>query len=248
LAAGAAGSVAPLLAACDEVVAGLLARTPSTVVLIGSGRHTRAWTSQDTGSLAGFGTDPEPGSTTPGSETTGSGTTGSGTTERESSGTTLQLDPPARLPLSLAIGRWLLERAGCRADLVLQEVAVESSAEDCRRLGVQLATDTGPDSVWLALGDGSNRRGPRSPGHEDPRAADFDAGVARAFAAGDPAALLALDVALAAVLGAAGRGVWQALAGAVAAAPGWPSIDAAVLYDDAPFGVEYLVAAWQPRS
>lgn len=240
MAAGAAGSVAPVLAACDEVVAGLLARTPRTVVLIGSGRHTRRWASQDIASLAGFGTDP--GSGTP------VRTVEAGTPERESSGTTLQLEPPARLPLSLAIGRWLLERAGCRADLVLQEVAVESPAEACRRLGVQLAGDTGPDSVWLVLGDGSNRRGPRSPGHEHPQAAGFDAEVARAFAAGDPAALLALDVELATVLGAAGRGVWQALAGAVAAAPGWPSIDAAVLYDDAPFGVEYLVAAWQPRS
>ena len=36
LAAGAAGSVAPLLAACDAVVAGLLAHSPRTVVLIGS--------------------------------------------------------------------------------------------------------------------------------------------------------------------------------------------------------------------
>ena len=39
----------------------------------------------------------------------------------------------------------------------------------------------------------------------------------------------------------------QVLAAAVGAA-GWPGIEATVSYDDAPFGVEYLVADWAPRS
>jgi hypothetical protein len=248
LAAGAAGSIAPLLAACDAVVAGLLAHSPRTVVLIGSGRHTGAHAERDTGTLAGFGA--------PG---------------RGEAGSVIQLER-ATLPLSLVIGRWLLERAGWpgpddsgglggaggsggpdgsgRADgrVVLHEVAADASLEQCVRLGTQVAAETGPDSVWLALGDGSTRRGPRSPGHDDPRAAGFDAAVARAFATGDLEALLALDPELAAELGVVGRPVWQALAAAVAVPPGWPGIDATVHYDEAPFGVEYLVADWRPRS
>ena len=240
LAAGAASLVAPLLAACDAVVAGLLARSPQTVVLIGSGRQTGLHASEETGSLAGFGTS-VPGSGTSGQRTLELGTSGSGTSGRGTS----------TLPLSLTIGRWLLQRAGWSdrsGRVVVQEVAADASAEDCERLGVRLAAETGPESVWLALGDGSTRRGPRSPGHDDPRAADFDAGVARAFATGDVVALLALDPDLATQLGAAGRPVWQVLAGAVTAEPGWTAIKASVHYDDAPFGVEYLVADWAPRS
>ena len=224
LAAGAAGLVAPLLAACDAVVAELLERSPRTVVLIGSGQRTGPRAEQDAGTLAGFGT--------------GLGTTGFGTTE---------LLQPTQLSLSLIIGRWLLERAGWTGGTVLHEVAVDTSAEDCEVLGVRLAAETGPDSVWLALGDGSIRRGPRSPGHDDPRAAGFDAEVVRAFATGDRAALLGLDTDLAAELGVGGRAVWQVLASAVAAA-GWTGIDATVRYDAAPFGVEYLVADWKPLA
>ena len=224
LAAGAAGVVVPLLAACDAVVAGLLARSPRTVVLIGSGRQTGAHPDRDTGTLAGFGGRP-------------------GSRPAESGGV-VQVERPA-LPLSLTIGRWLLERAGWDGpdgSVRLHEVTADRPVEDCVRFGRRLDAETGPDSVWLALGDGSNRRGPRSPGHDDPRAAGFDAAVVRAFATGDPAALLALDPQLAAELGAAGRSVWQVLA---AAAGGWPAIEAGVHYDAAPFGVQYLVADWR---
>jgi hypothetical protein len=259
LAAGAAGSIAPLLAACDAVVAGLLAHSPRTVVLIGSGRHTGAHAERDTGTLAGFGA-PGPGrvEVAPGPGR-GEAAPGPG---RGEAGSVIQLERPT-LPLSLVIGRWLLERAGWpgpddsggpdgsgRADgrVVLHEVAADASLEQCVRLGTQVTAETGPESVWLVLGDGSTRRGPRSPGHDDPRAAGFDAAVARAFATGDLEALLALDPELSAELGVAGRPVWQALAAAVAVPPGWPGIDATVHYDEAPFGVEYLVADWRPKS
>jgi hypothetical protein len=224
LAAGAAPSVAPLLAACDAVITGLLACSPGTVVLVGSGRRTGERGRQDAGILAGFGTE-----------------SAAGERFEPATGT-------AALPLSLTIGRWLLQRAGWSGDVVLQEVAAETPAAECEKLGRRLADATGTDSVWLALGDGSIRRGARSPGHDDPRAAGFDAEVARAFATADLSALLGLDVDLAAELGAAGRPVWQLLAGATAADPAWTAIDATVHYDDAPFGVEYLVADWRPRS
>jgi hypothetical protein len=245
LAAGAAGLVAPLLAACDQVVAGLLAHSPRTVVLVGAGDRTGLRTERETGSLAGFGVPSEAARRSP-------------TKPREwpplrsvpAPGSVVAAPAPVEpgLPLSLTIGRWLLTRAGWTGDVVLQEVAVGTPATECEWIGLHLATETEPDPVWLALGDGSNRRGPRSPGHHDPRAADFDAEVARAFATGDPTALLALDPGLADQLGAVGRPVWQVLAGAVAADPGWSGIDATVHYDDAPFGVEYLVADWRPRA
>ena len=242
LAAGAASLVAPLLAACDSVIAEMLALEPRSVVLIGSGPATGLRTTAETGALAGFGAGPGAPATARPATASGAGS-GTGVGPGIGAGTS-----GGGLPLSLAIGRWLLERADWTGDVVLQEVTADTSAEECERLGARLAVDVGPDSVWLALGDGSNRRGPRSPGHDDPRAAGFDAEVVRAFATGDLAALRALDPELATVLGAAGRPAWQVLAGAVAATPGWTAIGSRVHYDEAPFGVEYLVADWRPRS
>jgi hypothetical protein len=221
LAAGGAPLIAPLLAAGDSVVADLLTRSPQTVVLIGSGDRTTTHTLDAPSTLAGFGAVVDP---------------------------SVRPDPGGiPLPLSLDIGRWLLRRTDWAGDLVLQEVAADTPTAECEQLGRDLADRTGPDTVWLALGDGSNRRGPRSPGHDHPGAAGFDAEVVAAFAAADPGALLDLDVDLAAELGAVGRAVWQVLAGAVATDPAWAGIDATVHYDDAPFGVEYLVADWQPN-
>jgi hypothetical protein len=218
LAAGAAPSVAPLLEACEAVLAGLLARSPSTVVLVGSGVRTARRGEWDVGILAGFGTGSAAGAR-PGA---------------------------AQLPLSLTIGCWLLERAQWSGDIVLQEVAADTPSGGCEEIGRTLAAESSTESVWLALGDGSIRRGQRSPGHDDPRAAGFDTEVARAFGTADLPALLGVDVELAAQLGAVGRPVWQVLAGAVRADPGWATIEATVHYDDAPFGVEYLVADWRP--
>lgn len=54
------------------------------------------------------------------------------------------------------------------------------------------------------------------------------------------AALAALDAELAAELLAAGRAPWQVLAGAAEGA----GLDGRLLYEDAPYGVGYFVAAW----
>ncbi|MDV9200357.1 hypothetical protein R6M67_34780, partial [Streptomyces sp. Wh19] len=58
--------------------------------------------------------------------------------------------------------------------------------------------------------------------------------------AADPDALIALDEALAYELKAAGRAPWQVLAGAAQGA----GLAGRLLYEDAPYGVGYLVAAW----
>jgi hypothetical protein len=227
LAAGAAAEVAPLLAACDAAVAGLLAVAPSVVVCLGPGERTIRHQPGDWGTLAGFGVAVE----APHAHD--------------------RATPPGpQLPLSLTIGSWLLERSGWNGAVVTQQVAAHLPASESAALGGRLAAETGPEAVWLVLGDGSIGRGPKAPGHDDPRAAGFDAEVGRAFAGADVEGLLGLDAGLAAELGAAGRATWQVLAGAVQFGAGnggaaAKPIEAAVHYQAAPFGVGYLVADWR---
>src|SRR5690606_505434 len=92
----------------------------------------------------------------------------------------------------------------------------------------------------LVLGDGSACRSVRAPGYLDERAAPFDAAVSAALASADTGALLGLDADLARRVRAAGRAAWQVLAGAAEGA----GLSGALRYDDAPYGVGYLVASW----
>lgn len=135
-----------------------------------------------------------------------------------------------RLPLAHTLGAWLLAQAGHTG----------------LRLGVgpgDLAPvlDSLPAGVGvLAMGDGSARRSEKAPGHLDPAAAGFDAAIAAALASGDAAALAALDPGEGERLLAAGVPVWRAVGTALAGRP----VVARLRYDDAPFGVGYLVAEW----
>jgi hypothetical protein len=54
------------------------------------------------------------------------------------------------------------------------------------------------------------------------------------------AALTALDTGLARELRASGRAPWQVLAGAAEGA----DLGGSLLYEDAPYGVGYIVATW----
>lgn len=136
------------------------------------------------------------------------------------------------LPLSLLIGAWLLPEATS-----FVSVAADAGPGECAALGAELVA-VGRVGL-LVMGDGSARRSEKAPGYVDPRAEPFDRAVAEALAKGDPEALLALDPALAADLLAAGRAPWQVLAGA-----GRTEV-AELLYDEAPYGVGYLVASWR---
>jgi len=154
--------------------------------------------------------------------------------------------PAGELPLSLTVGRWLLDRTGWDGPRELHSIAAGASLDDCVALGASLAA--GAPALLLVLGDASARRSLAAPGHLDERAEGFDAGIAAALAAADTDALLKLDTGLAHDLLAAGRPAWQVLAGAVQAVGGtWTG----TLYADiAPYGVGYLVASWlraQPR-
>jgi hypothetical protein len=91
---------------------------------------------------------------------------------------------------------------------------------------------------YLVVGDGTAKRTLKAPGHLDERAEAFDAAVVEALAAGEPAALAALDPTLAGDLWVAGLAAWTA----AATLPGpWQG---EVLYADAPYGVGYVVATW----
>jgi hypothetical protein len=98
---------------------------------------------------------------------------------------------------------------------------------------------TGDRVGLVAMGDLSACRTERAPGALRPEAAELDASVAEALRTGKPGRLLDLDPALAADLLVAGRVPLQVLAGAF---EGGPAVYGRVLYDDAPYGVGYLVA------
>ena len=147
---------------------------------------------------------------------------------------------PPPLPLSLTIACWLLDRHEADpSDLLLFGVSADADAARCASLGAALA-DRAPRVAMLVMGDASARRSLKGPGYLDERAEPYDDAVAAALATADTAALLALDVELSAELLVAGRAAWQVLAGA-AEGRSW---SAAVTFDEAPYGVTYLVATW----
>jgi hypothetical protein len=91
----------------------------------------------------------------------------------------------------------------------------------------------------VVMGDLSACRTERAPGGFRPAAAGFDASVAEAFRTGRPGRLLELDPNQAGELMVAGRVPLQVLGGAFD--PG-AALRGTVLYEDAPYGVGYLVA------
>lgn len=150
------------------------------------------------------------------------------------------------LPLSRAIGVWLLARHGFdEAPVAGQIVGARTASAECARLGATYAAENDLVAL-LVLGDGSACRSVKAPGYLDPGAERFDSMVARALAEADTSALLGLDADLAERLLCAGRAPWQVLAGAVAA-DGRPW-RGRLHYNDAPYGVAYFVATWHPHD
>jgi len=126
------------------------------------------------------------------------------------------------LPLALAVGRTLL-------------------GDRPHRLWGTPGQPPEGDSI-LVVADGSAKRSEKAPGGYDPRADQFDADICGAIRAGDPRLLESLlDPELADELWVAGLPAWQAV-GELR-----KKRVARVLYDDAPFGVGYVVATWTAR-
>lgn len=215
-----AGSVA--------AVAGLLAAGPDLLIVVGGAAQSAVYAGHVTGSLRPFGIPAAAGSA-------------------ESGG-------PA-LPLSLTVGAWLLDKAeekrarGAgqpatdRPPAEFRAVASGLPPADCLRLGTELA-GLAPRVALLAMGDASARKAAGVHGAADPAAERYDAEVAAALAAADPAALAALDPALDDELMIAGRAAWQVLAGAAAGV----SLLGRLRCAAAPYDVSYLVASWDSAA
>jgi hypothetical protein len=159
---------------------------------------------------------------------------------RLADGADAPVDP--ELPLPALIAGWLRERAGAKTVRV-QLLPPDLSRADAFEIGAELAADPFPMGL-LVLADGSNRIGDASPARSDERAEPFDDDLRAALAKPDPAALAAIDAALATELGVTGRPALQALAGAaLTAGQPWQARE---LYSGAPYGVGYHVAVWDP--
>ncbi|WP_371618220.1 hypothetical protein [Streptomyces sp. NBC_00454] len=217
LAAGAAAELGDARTACSDALSVLAASRPDLLVVVGAADpdHQGSYPQGSRGSFRGFGV-----------------------------GSDVQLgegeEGPRLLPVPLAVGAWLLGRAGWGAAPVEGfGVAGPLDTAQCLAAGRELAARDARVAL-LVMGDGSACRTLKAPGYLDERAAAFDAEAARALGAADVAALAAIDAGLATELQAAGRAPWQVLAGAAEGA----GLEGRLLYEDAPYGVGYFVAAW----
>lgn len=241
VAAGAAPELDALRAACLDAVAALAAARPDRLIVVGpAGRSGRGSHPQGaTGSFRAFGVEVEVrlGGAAPATGAEGGGeVTDSGALSTEAGAGV----SPRPLPPSLAVGAWLLERAGW--DMSPVEglgVGEPLEPERCIEVGRKLAASAERVAL-LVMGDGSACRTLKAPGYLDERAAAFDAELARALASADTEALAALDEELAHELKAAGRAPLQVLAGAGERA----GLKGELRYDEAPYGVGYFVARW----
>ncbi|MFB6782525.1 class III extradiol dioxygenase subunit B-like domain-containing protein [Streptomyces sp. NPDC056352] len=221
VAAGAAPELRAARTACIDALGVLAAARPDLLIVIGPadpdgrGPHPEG----ALGSFQGFGVDLD--------VRLGLGGAPGATAERP-------------LPPSLSVGAWLLARAKW-ADAPIEGLGVGETLEAglCASSGRELATRARRVAM-LVMGDGSACRTVKAPGYLDERALSFDMEVSRALGAADLAVLRALDESLAYELKVAGRAPWQVLAGAAEGA----GLSGRLLYEDAPYGVGYMVATW----
>lgn len=142
--------------------------------------------------------------------------------------------PEGALPAAVEIGRELAPSGG--GELVLQSIAAGASPQECAELGRQLAA--GGPSILVCVADGPASLTEKAPGHLQPDAAPFAAELSRALTDGDADALAALDPGTCDRLWMRGRPALQVLAAAA------PHLRGEVIVDEAPFGVQYLLARW----
>ena len=178
---GATDVGADLRAACLAAVRGLLEQTPDVVVVAGGAEAARLWDASLPPDVRRF-------------------------------GTTADRTPPgagAALPLSLGVGRRLLDEAGWAGTTKLVSLPWDAADGELDTLLGQLRDLAGRSRsvALLLLGDGSTRRGDKAPGFLDPRAFPFDDAVAEALSDGDAPALRGLDMDLARDLMVGGRSV-----------------------------------------
>ncbi|MFI8946796.1 class III extradiol dioxygenase subunit B-like domain-containing protein [Streptomyces sp. NPDC053750] len=219
VAAGAAPELDAARAACTDALGVLAAARPDRLVVVGPADSTgpEVHPQGTRGSFRGFGVELD-----------------------VCLGTDIGAAAGLGLPYGFAVGAWLLGRTGW-VDAPVEGIGVGEAlpAERCAAVGRDVAARAGRVSL-LVLGDASACRTIKAPGYLDERAAPFDAAAGRALGSADMAALMALDAGLARELKVSGRAPWQVLAGAAEGT----SLTGELLYEDAPYGVGYVVAAW----
>jgi hypothetical protein len=211
-----------LRAACDEVVAGLLRLRPDVLVVVGGAARSAGYPLTSVGCLSQFGVWSD--APDPATRSALGGRNGA----------------PV-LPLSLTIGRWLVDRAGraglgpAPGDVRLYAIAESAPVGECLAAGARIAA-LAPRVALLVMGDGPARRARGVPGAPDPEADRYDAETAAAFAGADAPALAALEPTRSATLLASGRAPWQVMAGAAMGASDAPDaadVGAAAVVSDA---------------
>jgi hypothetical protein len=230
LAGTAAPELDPLRAACHEALSTVLA-TADLTLIIGNGPSWAIPTPTATGSFHPYGAEVEV------------------ALPALADLDLPNLPAPARLrdlPLSLTVAAHLLAGLGPPpVRLFAATVPTARGPGAAAAVGRALTAaarngSAGGSPVGLVvMADLSACRTERAPGAFRTEAADFDASVAEALRAGRPARLLDLDPALATDLRMSGRVPLQVLAGAFEPEP---TVRGRVLYEDAPYGVGYLVA------
>ena len=216
--------------AAAQAVQRLIAAQPDLIAVVGGGPVDREYGPAAAGGLHDYGVD-----------------------------VTLGTGEPV-LPLSLTIGRWLLECAGVLGPagvaggvagvasepvaVLFQAVAQRASPGDCLKLGMVLA-ERAPRVAMLAMGDAAARPAREAPGVPDLPAQEYDEDVAEALAAADARWLARLDPARDDELVVAGRAAWQVLAGAAGGRTRGNRLQGRLLCMNAPYGVTYLVASWE---
>ncbi len=216
VAAGAAAELDGLRAACDAALAAALASDPELLVVLGGASAEGAPPGDAVGRLHPYGLDLDV-PLSPG------------------------LHGTAVLPLSLTIGAWLVARSGWDGPREAVHVRFDpmQGAGD-RRAAAQALVERAERIALLVMGDGSAARTEKAPGSYHPQAADFDARIAAVLAGGDPGPGLKIAYHDAERVGAQGWSAWRTAFHAARPGP-WR---ARLHYDDAPYGVGYLVASW----
>ncbi|MEO8106330.1 MAG: class III extradiol dioxygenase subunit B-like domain-containing protein [Actinomycetes bacterium] len=229
VAAGAAPELAGVREACALALQRVLAAEPDLVIVVGDDSKRSTYRAGARGSFAGFGVPVA--TALPGSASDGVGD------GAERAGT--------RLPLSLAVGAWLMQRGGPWPTVRGEGVPATMGSSDAASLGKQWAASSERVAL-IVMGDGAATLTVKAPGYLVEGAEQWQKQVTQALADADLSALRAITPADTSTVGAAGRVAWQVAAGAAdGAAEQGDRWVGELLADDAPYGVAYVVALWQ---
>jgi hypothetical protein len=215
--------LARLRTACLDAVAALTAGSPDLIAVVGGAPRTAEYPSDAPARLTEFGVP--------------------GLVNWPPAAPPADGADPVALPLSLAIGKWLLSSARQRirpSQVGWWGIATDAPPAQCQALGEKIAA-LAPRVALLAMGDGPGCRARGVPGAVEPAADRYDDRVRAALAEPDPGVLAALDPKTSDNLFASGRAAWQV----AAAAADHDDFAAALRYAAVPFEVSYFVANWR---